>query len=124
MIVVHVKTINVMNARELWPVRAKRVKKEREATAWALSRHPKPQLPCSVLLTRVAFSNGLDDDGLAGALKGVRDEVANWLGVDDRHRDIVRYRYAQRRGPKGRPTVEITFGEPAAGAQLNLVEFA
>ena len=34
-----------------------------------------------------------------GALKGVRDQVAAWLGVDDRHKHIVRYAYEQERGP-------------------------
>jgi hypothetical protein len=50
-------------------------------------------------LTRVAPSNGLDDDNLAGSLKGVRDQVAQWLGVDDKRSDVVRYVYAQYRGP-------------------------
>ena len=67
-----------------------------------------------MLLIRQAPSNGLDDDGLAGSLKGVRDEIARWLGVDDRDRMTVRYRYAQRRGPWA---VLVEFGEPVAGAQ-------
>jgi len=75
----------------------------------------RPQIPCTVILTRVAPSAGVDDDNLVGALKGVRDQVAAWLGVDDRHRNQVRYRYAQRRGEWG---VEIAFGPPVAGAQL------
>jgi hypothetical protein len=66
----------------------------------------KPSLPLIVTLTRVAPSNGLDDDNLAGALKGVRDAVAEWLGVDDRDRATVRYEYEQRRGPWG---VEISW---------------
>jgi hypothetical protein len=110
-----------MNAREHWRARSGRVKKEREATAWVLSRQQKPAIPCSVLLTRVAPSNGLDDDNLTGALKGVRDEVAKWLGVDDRRSMTVRYRYAQMRGPWG---VRIAFGEPVAGAQLEITEAA
>ena len=52
-----------------------------------------------VTLTRIAPSNGLDDDNLAGALKAVRDEVAAWLGVDDKDRATVRYEYEQERGP-------------------------
>lgn len=47
----------------------------------------------------------------------VRDEVAAWLGVNDRDRMTVRYRYAQSRGPW---SVRIQFGEPVAGAQLAL----
>ena len=104
-----------MNNREHWRARAARVKKEREAAAWLLVRQPRPKLPCSVLLIRQAPSNGLDDDNLAGSLKSVRDEVARWLGVDDRDRMTVRYRYAQRRGPWA---VLVEFGEPAVGAQF------
>lgn len=105
------------NPRELWPVRAKRVRAEREAVAWLLKGRPKPPIPCSVLLTRVAPSGGLDDDNLARSLKGVRDEVAAWLGINDRDRMTVRYRYGQTRGPW---SVRIQFGEPVVGAQLAL----
>lgn len=118
MISVAMRTAPGLNAREHWRARARRVKKEREAIAWALlaprmEKSGRPPLPCTVRLTRVAPSNGLDDDNLAGALKGVRDQVAQWLGVDDKDRYRVRYVYAQRRGPW---SVEIEFGEPAADA--------
>lgn len=105
------------NAREHFHAKAKRVRKEREAAASALAGKPKPPLPCSVLLTRCAPSNGLDDDNLVGSLKGVRDQVADWLGVNDRDRMRVRYRYAQTRAPWG---VRIEFGGPAPGAQLEI----
>jgi hypothetical protein len=102
-----------MNVREHWAKRAKRVRAEREATAWALSsagRRPAvpapPAPPLVVTLTRVGPSNGLDDDNLAGALKGVRDEVAKWLGVDDRDRARVRYAYEQERGREWAVRVE------------------
>lgn len=110
-----IKTGRGLNDRELWPVRAKRVKREREAVSWVLVQLERPKLPCSVTLTRVAPSSGLDDDGLVGSLKAVRDEVAAWLGVNDRDRMRVRYRYAQERGPWG---VRIEFGPPVSGAQL------
>jgi hypothetical protein len=113
-ITIPLRTSRGLNDRECWQARQRRVKKERNAVAWALKTAKKPSIPCSVLLTRIAPSNGLDDDGLAGALKGVRDQVAEWLGVDDRHSLQVRYRYAQRRGPWG---VAIEFGPPVVGAQ-------
>jgi hypothetical protein len=116
-IAIPLRTSGGLNNREHFAVRANRVRKEREAVALVLKTAQKPQLPCSVLLTRVAPSNGLDDDNLAGSLKSVRDEVARWLGVDDRDRVQVRYRYAQRRGPWG---VTVEFGEAAAGAQFVL----
>jgi hypothetical protein len=114
-IVVPIRTVPGLNAREHWRARAGRVKKERHATAWCLRGVARPAVPCSVILTRLAPSAGIDDDNLVGALKGVRDEIAAWLGVDDRRRDQVRYRYAQARGEWG---VRIEFGPPVVGAQL------
>lgn len=105
-ILVSIRTAPGMNVREHHMKRATRVKKERRQTALVLLACERPPLPCRVLLTRIAPSNGLDDDNLAGSLKGVRDQIAEWLGVDDRHRDRVAYRYAQERGPWG---VRITF---------------
>lgn len=123
MVIINIKTKGGMNAREHFGARAKRVKFERQQTRWMLNSIKRPALPCSVLLTRVSWSSGLDDDNLASALKSVRDEIAAWLGVDDRDRATVRYRYAQRRssGPK-QDAVMIEFGEPASGAQLTLLE--
>lgn len=119
-ITVPLRTPPGQNARELWPQRSRRVKAERQAVGLVLNTCRKPRIPCSVVLTRIAPSAGLDDDNLTGALKSVRDAVATWLGVDDRDRMTVRYRYAQMRGPWG---VRIEFGEPATGAQLTLLEF-
>lgn len=101
-----------LNSREHWSARSRRVKAEREAVTWALVGRDKPRTPCTVLLTRVAPSNGLDDDNLAGALKAVRDAVATWLQVDDRDRETVRYEYTQRRGAWG---VEIEVKSGVAG---------
>jgi hypothetical protein len=111
MIRVNVRTPPGLNAREHWRARARRVKAERESAAWALIGKPKPPTPCSVRLTRYAPSNGLDDDNLAGALKAIRDAVADWLGIDDKHADQVRYVYAQERAPWG---VGIEFGQHQA----------
>lgn len=114
-ILIPLRTVPGQNAREHWQQRSRRVKKERAAVAWVLKGATRPPLPCSVLLTRVGPSNGLDDDNLAGSLKSVRDEVARWLGVDDRDRLTVRYRYAQARAKEW--AVRVEFGEPAEGAQ-------
>lgn len=121
MILVPVRT-HGPNAREHWRVKAKRVQAERHATAWMLRNVPRPPIPCSVRLTRVGPSNGFDDDNLVGAMKGVRDEIAAWLGVDDRHHRQVRYVYDQRREKVWGVTIE--FGEPVAGAQFQLLEAA
>jgi hypothetical protein len=100
-IVPGLRTVPGMNVREHHMARNRRVKAEKSAVAWALSlsRLQKPALPCVVTLTRIAPSDGLDDDNLPGALKGARDAVAAWLGVDDKRSDIVRYVPAQERGP-------------------------
>lgn len=74
------------------------MKAEKKAMCMVLGANVRPPLPCTVVLTRVAPSNGLDTDNLAGALKGCRDAVAHWLGVDDRDPRIV-WAYDQRRGP-------------------------
>lgn len=120
MILVPIKTVPGLNARELWQARSSRVKRERKTVAWCLVGQRRPELPCTVLLTRIAPSAGVDDDNLSGSLKGVRDQIADWLGVDDRHRKIVRYEYAQARGPWG---VRIEWLPPGSGAQLVLGEF-
>lgn len=117
MISIPLKTSSGLNAREHFAVRSKRVKREREAVSWTLVQHERPTVPCSVTLTRVAPSSGLDDDNLVGSLKAVRDEIAAWLKVDDKDRMTVRYRYAQKRGPWA---VEISFGPPVEGAQLRI----
>ncbi len=98
--IVPIRTVSALNERTHWRVRAKRVKAEREATAWAIKAAASgmPILPVVVTLTRVGPSNGLDDDNLASSMKGVRDEIAKWLGVDDRKSDLVRYECAQERG--------------------------
>lgn len=93
------RTKGGMNSREHHQARARRVRGERSLVAWRLKDRVRPPTPCVIKLTRSAPSTGLDDDNLASALKSVRDEVAKWLGVDDKLRDVVRYEYAQQRGP-------------------------
>jgi hypothetical protein len=110
-ILVPIRTGRGQNDRGHWRTKHRRTKNQGTAVAWVLTRATKPQIPCSVLLTRVAPSNGLDSDNLVGSMKAIRDAVAAWLGVDDRHVQLVSYRYDQRRGPWG---VEIRF-EPMAG---------
>ena len=101
-ICIPLRTVSAMNVREHWRARARRVKAERAAVAMVLGPQRQPSLPVVVKLTRIAPSNGLDlDDNLPSAFKGVRDQIAQWLGVDDRDRATVRYEYEQERGPWG-----------------------
>lgn len=118
MIAIPLRTVPGLNAREHWSARARRVKAERRAVAWSLAGKQRPPVPCTVRLTRVSPRGTADDDNLAGAMKAVRDQVAEWLGVDDKDRASVRYVYAQRRGPWA---VEIEFGEPMADPEFRSI---
>ncbi len=63
-------------------------------------------------VTMIRISAGtLDDDGLAGALKHVQDEIAAWLGVDDGPLGPVRWQRAQQRGPRGVYAVRIEIAD-------------
>lgn len=94
------------NVREHHFRRAKRVKLEREAVAFAWPRasgiRVHPPLPADVHLVRVKpLGRVLDDDNLRSALKGVRDEVAKQLGADDGETARLRFTYGQEKGPWG-----------------------
>ncbi|AFN39088.1 hypothetical protein G167_gp66 [Burkholderia phage BcepMigl] len=85
-------TNNGLNAREHWAARSRRVKKERDLAATVV---PRFALPCEVTLVRISPGE-LDDDNLRGALKGVRDGIADRLGVDDRDPRVT-WVYGQER---------------------------
>jgi len=104
------------NMREHYRVRADRVKEEREATARAL---PATLFDGSTMRGALTDDRGarvtlmrpiaripLDTDNLSGAFKGVRDEVASYLGVDDRS-DRIHWVYTQEKGKGLKPTVTI-----------------
>lgn len=92
------------NLREHHMVRARRVKAQRTWVA-AYLRGPPPALPVVVTLTRIA-PRALDGDNLQGAFKGVRDQVAAWLGHKDNHPGIT-WDYAQARGESGETAISI-----------------
>ena len=82
------------NLREHWTTRHRRVKAERALGAWlAVNAVP---LPVVVTLTRIA-PRRLDDDNLRSAFKGLRDGIADKLGVADND-PRVRWEYLQARG--------------------------
>jgi len=101
-----------LNVREHHYTRAKRVKAEREATKSALkgpfvygALHADDG--ARITLHRPWARVPLDSDNLSGAFKGVRDEVASFLGVDDKS-ERLHWIYTQSKQPKGtRPTVTI-----------------
>ncbi len=98
-----------LNDRHAHPAqRAKVVKAEREAVQWRLNGKRPPAGAVRILMVRVAArgSRGLDGDNLQGSLKGVRDQVAAWLGRDDADSSIA-WDYGQRTGAAGEWACEI-----------------
>ncbi len=56
-------------------------------------------LPALVTLTRLSVGT-MDDDGVVGALKAVRDGVADALGIDDADPRVT-WRYDQKKVKRG-----------------------
>jgi len=102
------------HGREHWAARARRVKKEREATAVCirllLGRREdfsprlgklRGDLFTNISLTRVSPRGRLlDTDNLSASMKSVRDEIAKQLGVSDAPGSIT-WEYSQERGEWG-----------------------
>lgn len=109
-----VRTISALNAREHYRARAERVRRERLATLAALRAQvgtPPPLPPRGsgrkllVVLTRIA-PRALDSDNCAGALKSVRDAVAQWLSIDDAD---PRVHFEPEQDPGDRHAVRVEF---------------
>lgn len=101
-VTIPIKTVSETNQREHWASRHRRRKSQRWAAWCHTPGHP---VPCVVTLTRVA-PRSLDDDNLRGALKAVRDGIADRLGVDDAD-PRVEWRYGQRKGEPRQYGVEV-----------------
>lgn len=102
-----------LNDRMHWRTRNRQKKAEQEAIGWAVAGKAPPPVDSRlvVTITRVAPGNGLDDDNLVTSCKAVRDSLAKWLGVDDKHADRVTYRCLNARGPWA-VRISIEPGEP------------
>lgn len=107
MVQLPIRTVSEANVRTHWAARARRARDQRSTVAIALRCHgvTVATLPCVVALTRIA-PRELDDDNLRGALKAVRDGIADALEVDDRDAR-VRWEYGQRRGAANEHSVDI-----------------
>ena len=92
--VLPLRTVSALNVREHWAKRARRVKAERTTAALMCPHFP---LPCVVTLTRVG-PRTIDDDATPGSCKGIRDGIADRLGVKDNDPRVV-WKYEQARGP-------------------------
>lgn len=91
------------NARENPWQKASRVKHERAQTRFFLNaRALRCPLAPPLVVTLSRFSPvHMDSDNVVGALAAVRDEIAAWLGIDDRHDDLVEYRYRREKCARG-----------------------
>lgn len=96
-----IKANITLNSRVHWRVRQRSVKSQKEAVGWFLARYRPPAEPILVRLTRFSPATVLpDDDNVVGSLKAVRDAIAAWAGIDDRHRGRIRFVYEDPvRGP-------------------------
>lgn len=97
-----IKTGAGLNDRKHWAHRAREAKEQRSAAALAT---PRAALPVTVRLVRIS-AGVLDDDNCQGALKHVRDGVADKLRVDDRDPRVT-WEYAQERCKRGSWGVRI-----------------
>jgi hypothetical protein len=91
-----IKTVSEANSREHWAKRNKRkTAQQSEFHVLWRSYRPKVELPAVVTFTRHSCKV-LDDDNLRGAFKGIRDQLAKEIGVDDGS-ESVRFEYKQVR---------------------------
>jgi hypothetical protein len=111
---VQTKTTNPLNGSwGHWRVKAKQRKDQRAAVrnATAFLAPWAGSWPVEINLVRVAPSNGLDDDSLPASMKSIRDEITEWLGLDDDRTPKIKWTYDQRRAPRGHYWVEVTIRE-------------
>lgn len=100
------KTVSVLNVREHWAKKARRVKTERNVTQMMVKTLPiTRRISYVVTLTRLA-PRKLDGDNLAGSFKAIRDGVADALGLDDGDENIE-WRYRQEKAKQYGVTIEI-----------------
>lgn len=99
-----------VNAREHWRARQKRAQLHRCVVRENLCSCNPPRLPAVITLIRVS-SGQLDDDNLAGAMKHVRDAVAEWCGCGDSPSDPLTWEYAQEKCKRGSYAVRIEWRE-------------
>lgn len=96
------RTLGPNGSHGHWRTLARRRKRERTQAAFLA---PRCTLPAVVCLTRLSAGQ-LDDDNLRGALKGVRDGVADSMGVADND-PRVRWEYGQEHCRRGEFGVRI-----------------
>ena len=111
---VPIRLVSEANAHEHWRKRCARANGQRNAVRsvlWATlgslagRRRLDEWGSARVLITRVA-PRSLDSDNAVGSCKHVRDEIAAWLGVDDRNPRVT-WDVEQRKGEPKQYAVDI-----------------
>lgn len=97
---VPVKLESEANLRQCWQARNRRKRQQQAIVSLVVGpklRGKKFAPPYSVTLTRLG-KRKLDDDNLAVSAKGVRDQIAHLLGIDDGD-ERIKWNYAQAKSP-------------------------
>ena len=101
-------------------VKARKTKKQRADVSKILTQIPRTRSMINgapnrfeVVLVRISAGE-LDDDNLRGALKSVRDEVAAWIGLDDKDPRIA-WKYDQQKTERGTCGVRVDVHDHEAG---------
>lgn len=111
--VIAVRTVSESNAHEHWRKRQVRAKSQRLIACTVCSSLLSRELPAVVTLTRIA-PRALDSDNLQGALKHVRDGVADSFGVKDNDPRLT-WEYGQERGRARECAVRVEVREAMKG---------
>lgn len=105
------RTVSESNAHEHWRKRQKRAKAQRGHVKLVMGARAKlPPIPCVIRIVRIA-PRKLDQGNIAAALKHVQDGCADWIGIDDKHDDLVKYEYAQEKGGQREYSIRIEIVE-------------
>ena len=102
------RLVSVANVRECWQQKAARTKAHRRA-AIAIPKH---SVPCIVTITHIG-QRMLDGDNLQSACKGLRDGIADRLGVKDNDPRVT-WLYLQELAKPKRYAVRVRIESEAA----------
>lgn len=104
------RIVSESNVREHWSKKNRRANGSKSKKTPTLGQRPtvrfvlqtkatKPAFPCVIRLVRIA-PRKLDQGNIAAAMKHVQDGCADWIGIDDRRDDLVKYEYMQEQASK------------------------
>ncbi len=114
-------TPSLANQREHWRSRARRARMHRGSARLLFNAFTSKTFAVELLLSGGTVSlvrvapHLLDDDNLRGALKSVRDGIADGIGIDDRDKRIT-WEYSQERGMRATVRVAISYHQPERAA--------